>query len=107
MRTRPMKRERGRPPVYADATQQPALMALRIPRALEARLRQEASEHDHTMTHILLQALVFRWEHANAPDELAQVREQLSQLQREHKALEGRHTRLRAAFTRAQGQREA
>jgi hypothetical protein len=39
-----MKRGRGRPPVYTDTTQHPALVALRIPRALETRLRQEATE---------------------------------------------------------------
>jgi hypothetical protein len=67
-----MKRGRGRPPVYENATQQPALVALRIPKALEARLRQEASEHGRTMTDIVLQSLMFRWEHATAVECQAQ-----------------------------------
>jgi chromosome segregation ATPase len=80
------------------------LVALRIPRALEARLRQEAAEGGRTLTDILLQALVFRWEHTHAVEELPLTREQLAQLQKEHKALEGRHTRLRADFARLQQQ---
>ena len=101
-----MKRGRGRPPVYENATQQPTLVALRIPRPLEARLRQEASEGGRTMTDILLQSLVFRWEHANAAEELSLARQQLSELQRQYTVLEERHTRLRDDFTRAQRERD-
>jgi hypothetical protein len=82
-------------------------MAVRIPRVLEARLRREAAEQQHTLTDVILKALEFQWEHAHAVEELALVRQQLSQLQRQYKALEGRHTRLRADFTRVQHERDA
>jgi hypothetical protein len=96
-----MKRGRGRPPVYTDATQQPVLMALRIPRALETRLRQEAAEQGRSMTDILLQALVAQWEHPQAAAELAETQAalvetqaQLSTLKRQYATLERRSARL-------------
>jgi|RhiMethySRZTD1v2_1073278.scaffolds.fasta_scaffold43129_7 hypothetical protein len=89
-----MKRGRGRPPVYKNATQQPALVALRIPRALEARLRHEASEQGRTMTDILLQALVAQWEHPHAVADLAETQAQLTKVKRQYATLERRSARL-------------
>ena len=89
-----MKRGRGRPPVYKNADQQPALVALRMPRALEARLRHEAAEDGRTLTDLLLQSLVARWEHPNAAAELVEIQAQLATLKRQHAALERKSTRL-------------
>jgi hypothetical protein len=93
-----MKRGRGRPPVYENATQQPGLVALRIPRALEARLRHEASEQGRTRTAILLQALVAQWEHPHAAADLAETQAQLATLKRQYVALERKSARLKQRY---------
>jgi septal ring factor EnvC (AmiA/AmiB activator) len=89
-----MKRGRGRPPIYTDTTQQPALVALRIPRSLETRLRHAAAEQGRTMTDILLQALVAQWEHPHAAADLAETQAQLATLKRQYAALERKSDRL-------------
>jgi hypothetical protein len=80
--------------VYKDATQQPALVALRIPRAQEERLRREAAEQQRTMTDLLLQALVAQWEHPTAAAELVKTQAQLATLKRQYAALERKSARL-------------
>src|SRR5262249_25447965 len=94
MRTESMKRPRGRPRVYESPTEQPALLALRVPRALEARLRHEGSEAGRTLRDILWQALVARWEHPNAATDLAATQAQLATLKRQYAALERKSPRL-------------
>jgi hypothetical protein len=93
-------RVRGRPPLYSHDAERPALMALRVPRALEARLRAEASACGRTMTEIVLEALALRWEDVSVTEVLTQVRQQLAQLQRDQVALEERYARLQANATR-------
>jgi len=86
-----MKRGRGRPRVYENATQQPVLVALRIPRPLEARLRQDAAEQGRTLTEILLQALVAQWEHPHAAADLAEMQAQLAKRERQYATQERTH----------------
>src|SRR5262249_11894849 len=93
-----MKRGRGRPPVYEDARQQPALVALRIPRALEARLRQEAADSGCTMTSLLLHALVFHWEHAHDGEALDLAHRQIAKLERLSVRLMNESTRLQKKY---------
>jgi hypothetical protein len=80
--------------VYKNADQQPALVALRMPRALEARLRDEAAESGRTLTDLLLQSLVMRWEHPTAAADLVETEAQLATLTRQYVALERKSTRL-------------
>jgi hypothetical protein len=80
--------------VYKNADQQPALVALRVPRALETRLRHEATESGRTLTDILLQSLVAQWEHPNAAAELVETQAQLATLRRQYAARERKSARL-------------
>src|SRR5215471_18943195 len=86
-----MPRKRGRPPIYTETAQHPAYIALRMPRPIEARLRQEATAQQRTMTAILLSAQAFAWEHAGDAEELGQARTALKRLQRQYAALEKRY----------------
>jgi hypothetical protein len=100
-----MKRGRGRPPVYKNATDQPALVALRIPRALEARLRHESTEQGRTMTDILLQSLAAQWEHPTAAAELVEAQAQLETLKRQCAAQERKYAAREQRSTRLTQQR--
>jgi hypothetical protein len=102
-----MKRGRGRPPVYKNATDQPALVALRMPRALEARLRHESTEQGRTLTDILLQSLVAQWEHPTATAELVETQEQLGALKRQYVAMERKYAALERRSARLTQQRRA
>src|SRR5215510_7211051 len=93
-----MKRGRGRPPVYENAEQQPALVALRIPRALEARLRQEATERGCTLTSLLLHALVFHWEHAHDEEALDLAHQQIAKLERHSARLGDEFMRIQKKY---------
>jgi len=89
-----MRLKRGRPVRYSDPADAPALLAVRIPRPLEARLRQEAAEDHHTMTDILLGALAFFWDHSGAVDAIADTQKALARLEHQHAALEKQYTAL-------------
>ena len=93
-------RARGRPPIYTSAAERPALMALRVSRALEARLRAEASAHARTLTEIVLEALALRWADERVVAARTQGRQPRAQLHQAQTALEERHRRLQAHAAR-------
>src|SRR4029453_3217136 len=89
-----MKRGRGRPPVYTNTTDRPALVALRIPRTLEMRLRHESAESGGTLKDLLLYSLMAQGEPPNVAAELVETQAQLATLKRQYAALEQKSARL-------------
>lgn len=90
-------RKRGRPPVYTDPSKHPVQLAIRVPRVLEIRLRQEATTQQRTMTDIMLHALTFFWAHARDAEELTRTRKAVARLERRTTTLEMQLTALRAS----------
>ena len=95
-----MTRPRGRPKKYPDETQQPALVALRLPRPLEARLRHEAREQGRTLTDMLRAALLAHWDHPTAAADLVAARVQLTRLERRYARLAQRYKAVKEERSR-------
>jgi chromosome segregation ATPase len=80
--------------VYRTPEHRPLHVGLRLPPAVIARLREEALQHECSLTLAILTAIETSWTQADTSTQLAQLRQQLAHVERQYATLQRRSARL-------------